>query len=80
MENGAEDTKDPSGFLTNIIGKNVLVKLNSGVIYKGRLQSVDGYMNIALDDCNEWSEGQEVRKYGEAFVRGNNVQYISADT
>jgi hypothetical protein len=35
MENGAEDTKDPSGFLSNIIGKNVLVKLNSGVIYKG---------------------------------------------
>jgi hypothetical protein len=38
----------------------------------GKLQSVDGYMNIALDDCNEWAEGKQVHEYGEAFVRGNN--------
>ena len=37
MENGATSTdgKDPSGFLSEIIGAAVTVKLNSGVIYKG---------------------------------------------
>ena len=33
--NGAADAKDPSGFLSEIIGAPVTVKLNSGVIYKG---------------------------------------------
>jgi U6 snRNA-associated Sm-like protein LSm6 len=29
------DAKDPSGFLSEIIGAPVTVKLNSGVVYKG---------------------------------------------
>lgn len=36
MENGASsEGKDPSGFLGEIIGAPVTVKLNSGVVYKG---------------------------------------------
>ena len=73
MENGAPaDGKDPSGFLSEIIGVPVTVKLNSGVVYKGELQSVDGYMNIALEKCEEYVNGQLRRSYGDAFVRGNN--------
>ena len=33
--NGASDARDPSGFLSEIIGAPVTVKLNSGVVYKG---------------------------------------------
>ena len=36
--NGAADAKDPSGFLSEIIGAPVTVKLNSGVVYKGRFR------------------------------------------
>lgn len=35
MENGTGSAKDPSGFLSEIIGNPVTVKLNSGVVYKG---------------------------------------------
>lgn len=36
MENGASsEGKDPAGFLSQIIGAPVTVKLNSGVVYKG---------------------------------------------
>jgi len=35
MENGAGEARDPSGFLSEIIGAPVTVKLNSGVVYKG---------------------------------------------
>ena len=36
MENGAaSEGRDPSGFLSEIIGAPVTVKLNSGVVYKG---------------------------------------------
>lgn len=40
MENGTVsqgEGKDPSGFLSEIIGSSVTVKLNSGVVYKGVL-------------------------------------------
>ncbi|KAM7197659.1 Like-Sm (LSM) domain containing protein [Naviculisporaceae sp. PSN 640] len=82
MENGAisqAEGKDPAGFLSDIIGNPVTVKLNSGVVYKGELQSVDGYMNIALEKTEEYVNGVKKRSYGDAFVRGNNVMYISAD-
>ncbi|KAF5583984.1 u6 snrna-associated sm lsm6 [Fusarium pseudoanthophilum] len=75
MENGAisqGEGKDPSSFLSDIIGNPVTVKLNSGVVYKGELQSVDGYMNIALEKTAEYVNGQKRREYGDAFVRGNN--------
>lgn len=91
MENGAaSEGRDPSSFLQEIIGAPVTVKLNSGVVYKGKtatlegvlrllnmtstgeLQSVDGYMNIALEKTAEYVNGQLRRNYGDAFVRGNN--------
>ncbi|PSN60381.1 U6 snRNA-associated Sm-like protein LSm6 [Corynespora cassiicola Philippines] len=75
----AGDSRDPSGFLSEIIGNAVTVKLNSGIVYKGDLQSVDGYMNIALERCKEVVEDKVVRNWGDAFIRGNNVTYICAD-
>lgn len=40
MENGGAvsqgEGKDPSSFLSEIIGNPVVVKLNSGVVYKGK--------------------------------------------
>jgi U6 snRNA-associated Sm-like protein LSm6 len=102
MENGnisQGEGKDPSSFLSDIIGNPVTVKLNSGVVYKGEsaplppspnlrigpeltfpacfaavgeLQSVDGYMNIALEKTEEYVNGVKRREYGDAFVRGNN--------
>ena len=91
----------PSEFLKLIIGRPVVVKLNSGVDYrgilinnklsdkwqilvfiygqkkKGILVCLDGYMNIALEQTEEYINGQLKNKYGDAFIRGNNVLYIS---
>lgn len=89
MENGENEARDPSGFLSAIIGAPVTVKLNSGLVYKGmlllgrkyqhsltlssgELQSVDGYMNIALEQTKEFVNGQLSKSYGDAFIRGNN--------
>lgn len=82
MENGQitqSGGNDPSGFLGEIIGSSVTVKLNSGVIYKGELVAIDGYMNISLEKCEEFVQSGPNKLYGDAFVRGNNVMYISAD-
>ncbi|XP_061430739.1 U6 snRNA-associated Sm-like protein LSm6 [Lethenteron reissneri] len=68
----------PSDFLKQIIGRPVVVvKLNSGVDYRGVLTCLDGYMNIALEQTEEYVNGQLKNKYGDAFIRGNNVLYIS---
>jgi U6 snRNA-associated Sm-like protein LSm6 len=99
MENGnlsQGEGKDPSAFLSEIIGNSVTVKLNSGVVYKGmcrdfkpitganfpsagELQSIDGYMNLALEKCEEYVDGMKKRSYGDAFVRGNNGRYLTLE-
>jgi len=69
--------QNPSDFLKQIIGRPVVVKLNSGVDYRGILTCLDGYMNIVLGQTEEYLNGQLKNKYGDAFIRGNNVLYIS---
>ena len=41
------------------------------------MQSVDGYMNIALEKCEEHVNGAKKRSYGDAFIRGNNGMYYA---
>ncbi|KZO98700.1 U6 snRNA-associated Sm-like protein LSm6 [Calocera viscosa TUFC12733] len=68
----------PADFLKGVIGKRVVVRLTSGVDYQGLLSCLDGYMNIALEQTEEYVDGAVVNRYGDAFIRGNNVLYISA--
>ena len=35
------------------------------------------YMNIYLEQTEEYVNGQLKNKHGDAFIRGNNVLYIS---
>ena len=76
--------QSPSDFLKQIIGRPVVVKLNSGVDYRGNahkwvapdrltysikcnsgvLACLDGYMNIALEQTEEYVNGQvRYRRY-----------------
>lgn len=68
----------PQDFVKGIIGRPVVVKLNSGVDYRGILAKLDGYMNIVLEQTEEYVGGKFKTKFGDAFIRGNNVLYISA--
>ncbi|KAJ2659099.1 UBX domain protein Ubx2 [Coemansia sp. RSA 1199] len=65
--------KTPTDFLKHILGQQVFVRLNSGVDYKGVLSCLDGYMNIALEQTEEYVDGELRNRYGDAFIRGNNV-------
>ncbi|THH11317.1 hypothetical protein EW145_g743 [Phellinidium pouzarii] len=71
-------TGSPTDFLKGVVGKRVIVRLTSGVDYRGVLSCLDGYMNIALEQTEEHVNGRVTNKYGDAFIRGNNVLYISA--
>ncbi|GAA6010549.1 hypothetical protein JCM10207_001359 [Rhodosporidiobolus poonsookiae] len=71
------DLPGPGAFLKGVVGQQVVVRLNSGVDYRGTLSCLDGYMNIALEGTEEYVNGRKTNEYGDAFVRGNNVLYIS---
>eukprot|EP00966_Prymnesium_polylepis_P164157 3795810-Prymnesium_polylepis.2 len=90
-------SNNPSDFLKTVLGRPVVVKLNSGVDYRGAhdapcrcalcdaedlsaccrcvagvLACLDGYMNIAMEQTEEYVNGQLKAKYGDTFIRGNN--------
>lgn len=77
-ETAPEQQGAPSLFLQKIIGSHVTVRLNSGVDYVGILSCLDGYMNIAMEETEEFVGGQSKGRFGDAFIRGNNVLYIEA--
>lgn len=68
-------------FLANIIGKPVHVKLHSGMLYTGTLESIDGFMNVTLSSTTEHYENSSnglLHKYSnDVFLRGTQVLYIS---
>ena len=54
-ETAAASSKyQPSDFLKAVLGRPVIVKLNSGVSYRGILACLDGYMNIAMEQTEEY--------------------------
>jgi hypothetical protein len=36
-----------------------------------------GYMNVALEQTEEYVDGHLKAKHGDSFIRGNNILYIS---
>ena len=75
----AAKKRSPSDFLKSVLGRPVRVKLNSGIEYRGVLACLDGYLNIAMEQTEEYGlDGQLKANYGDCFIRGNNVLYISA--
>lgn len=55
--------------------KTMQIAFFTGIL--GVLACLDGYMNIALEQTEEYVNGQLKNKFGDAFIRGNNVLYIS---
>ncbi|KAJ3378924.1 U4/U6-U5 snRNP complex subunit lsm6 [Entophlyctis sp. JEL0112] len=66
------NARSPGDFLAAAIGARVVVRLNSGVEYRGVLACLDGYMNIAMEQTEEFVAGDLKNRYGDAFIRGNN--------
>lgn len=56
--------------------KKVTVCLKNEVEYRGRISSVDSYMNLIMADAEEIVGGKTVASYGRAILRGNNVLFI----
>lgn len=60
-------------------GKNISVRLKTNIEYTGRLKLSDPFMNLTLENCSEIENGKVRRRYGQAFLRGNNILFIKID-
>lgn len=68
--------RSPADFLKQVLGRYVNVKLFNGIEYVGILACLDGYMNIVLEQLEEYENGELTNKHSEAFIRGNNGKYF----
>ncbi|MDW8010455.1 MAG: LSm family protein [Sulfolobales archaeon] len=62
--------------LNENLGQDVLVKLRSSEVVRGRLRSFDQHLNIVLEDAYEVAENRS-RKLGTVVIRGENIVIIS---
>ena len=60
---------NPRPFLEELAGKMVFVKLKWGLEYKGYLLSSDAYMNLQLEQCEEFIDGEAHGNLGEVLIR-----------
>lgn len=67
---------NPKPFLKSLINKEIIVRLKwNKTEYKGKLISIDNYMNLQLDNTFEIVDDKE-ELIGDIFIRCNNVLFI----
>ncbi|KAM7209572.1 Like-Sm (LSM) domain containing protein [Naviculisporaceae sp. PSN 640] len=68
---------NPRPFLQDLVNQDVLVRLKWGQTeYKGRLVSIDSYMNIQLANAEEFVDLKSKGILGQILIRCNNVLWI----
>ncbi len=58
------------------LGQDVLVKLRSNEMIRGRLKSFDQHLNVVLEDAYEVLSDEQ-RRLGTVVIRGENIVMIS---
>jgi U6 snRNA-associated Sm-like protein LSm6 len=71
-----EPRKKPLNVLIKATGSQVAVVLKGKGEYWGKMTRADGYMNMMLKDAKEYDDSGQVAKYGDVFIRGNNILYV----
>jgi len=72
----SQQSKKPLNVLQKAINREVSVRLKMDLEYRGKMSSVDPYMNVILVDATEYSGGNPSANYGKVVIRGNNVLFI----
>ncbi|KAM0109540.1 hypothetical protein ACP6JB_004848 [Aspergillus fumigatus] len=64
------------------VGTELIIRLKWGQTeYKGKLESIDSYMNVLLRDTEEFIDGKNTGTLGLVLIRCNNILWMgSADS
>ena len=54
-----------------------MIRLKNDIEYRGKMINVDVYMNVILNDAEEYADGKLSANYGKVVIRGNNVLFIN---
>ena len=63
--------------LEDSLGKIVLIRLRGGRKLRGKLKGFDQHLNLVLEETEDTSDVENVKKLGAIIVRGDNVVIIS---
>ena len=63
--------------LEESLGKIVLVRLKGGKSLRGKLKGFDQHLNLVLEETEDNTDTESVKKLGIIIVRGDNVIIIS---
>ncbi|MBE0634137.1 ribonucleoprotein [Candidatus Bathyarchaeota archaeon] len=74
-----EPRMKPLNMLIKSNGANIEVVLKGRGSYRGKLMRADGYMNMMLKGAKEYDDRGLVASYGDVFIRGNNVMYVTIE-
>ena len=66
-----------TGILEQNLGKQVIVRLKGGRSLRGKLKGFDQHLNLVLDETDDMTTPENVKKLGLIIVRGDNVVIIS---
>jgi len=61
---------NPKPFLQSLVQDDIIVRLKwTGYEYRGKLVSADGYMNLQLDQTEEFINGKPAGQLGQVLIR-----------
>jgi len=63
--------------LERSLGKTVLVRLRGGRSIRGKLKGFDQHLNLVVEETEDTTNMEKVRKLGTIIVRGDNVVIVS---
>jgi small nuclear ribonucleoprotein len=63
--------------LEESLDKIVLVRLKGGKSLRGRLKGFDQHLNLVLEETDDTTDPENLKKLGVIIVRGDNVIIIS---
>jgi small nuclear ribonucleoprotein F len=68
---------NPRPMLQDLVDKTIVVRLKWGQTeYKGKLVSLDSYLNLQLSGTEEYIDDKLTGELGQVLIRCNNVLWI----
>ena len=77
IDEGSLMSEMTTEILEQNLSKIVLVRLKGGKSLRGRLKGFDQHLNLVLEETEDTTNPENMKKLGLIIVRGDNVVLIS---